>query len=106
LIVQQTEKLSEIARLTPEEAIQILKNNLKNKARNEAAKEVRRILDQTRQEATQLSAKILANAVQRVSLDHVSETTVAVVSLTSITLSTIDIKILLKQRMSIIFALL
>ena len=81
LIVQQTEKLSEIARLTPEEAIQILKNNLKNKARNEAAKEVRRILDETRLEASQLSAKILANAIQRISLDYISETTVAVVSL-------------------------
>jgi ribonucrease Y len=81
LILQQTEKLSEIARLTPEEAVQILKNNLKNKARNEAAKEVRRILDQTRHEASKLSANILATAIQRMSLDYVSETTVAVVSL-------------------------
>ncbi len=81
LVEMQTAKLSEIAKLTPEEAIQILKNNLKNKARNDAAKEVRHILDETRQEATKLSANILANAIQRVSLDYVSETTVAVVSL-------------------------
>ena len=81
LIAQQTEKLSEIARLTPEEAIQILKNNLKNKARNEAAKEVRRIVDQTRQDAVKVSASILANAIQRVSIDYVSESTVSVVSL-------------------------
>lgn len=81
LIEKQTAKLSEIAKLTPDEAIQILKNNLKNKARNDAAKEVRRILDQTRSEASKLSANILANAIQRISLDYVSETTVAVVSL-------------------------
>ncbi|MCF7918599.1 MAG: ribonuclease Y [Candidatus Cloacimonetes bacterium] len=81
LINQQTEKLSEIARLTPDEAIQILKNNLKNKARNEAAKEVRRILDQTRHDAAKLSASILANAIQRVAIDYVSESTVSVVSL-------------------------
>jgi len=38
-------------------------------------------LDETRLEASQLSAKILANAIQRISLDYISETTVAVVSL-------------------------
>ncbi|NQV17910.1 MAG: ribonuclease Y [Armatimonadetes bacterium] len=81
LIEQQNTKLSEIARLSREEAIQILKNNLKNKARNEAAKEVRDIVEHTKASANKIVAGILATAVQRISVDHVSESTVSVVSL-------------------------
>lgn len=81
LIEQQNLKLTEIARLSREEAIQILKNNLKNKARNEAAKEIRAIADQSKQEANKLIAGILATAMQRVAVDYVSESTVSVVSL-------------------------
>ncbi len=81
LIEQQNRKLSEIAKLSREEAIQILKNNLKNKARNEAAKAVRSIAESTKQDANKLVAQILATAVQRMSVDYVSETTVSVVSL-------------------------
>lgn len=81
LIEQQNVKLTEIARLSREEAIQILKNNLKNKARNEAAKEIRSIAEQSKQEASKLVAGILASAMQRVAVDYVSESTVSVVSL-------------------------
>ena len=81
LIEQQNTKLSEIARLSREEAIQILKNNLKNKARNEAAKEVRDIVELTKASANKIVAGILATAVQRISVDYVSESTVSVVSL-------------------------
>ena len=81
IIKKQNEKLSEIAKLSKQEAIHILKNNLKNQARNEAAKEIRQIQEKTKQEATKLSASILANAIQRVAVDYVSESTVSVVSL-------------------------
>jgi len=81
LIEQQNTKLSEIARLSRDEAIQILKNNLKNKARNEAAIEIRRIAENTKAEADQLVAGILSTAIQRVAVDYVSESTVSVVSL-------------------------
>ncbi|MCD4795668.1 MAG: ribonuclease Y [Candidatus Cloacimonetes bacterium] len=81
LIEQQNSKLSEIARLSRDEAIQILKNNLKNKARNEAAKEIRKIADQTKNEANRIVAGILSTAIQRVAVDYVSESTVSVVSL-------------------------
>ncbi|MBT4575346.1 MAG: DUF3552 domain-containing protein, partial [Candidatus Cloacimonetes bacterium] len=81
LIEQQNVKLSEIARLSRDEAIQILKNNLKNKARNEAAIEIRRIAENTKAEADQLVAGILSTAIQRVAVDYVSESTVSVVSL-------------------------
>ncbi|HPR16870.1 MAG TPA: ribonuclease Y [Candidatus Cloacimonadota bacterium] len=81
LLEQQNQKLTEIAKLSREEAVQILKNNLKNKARNEAAKEIRQIAEQTKAEANKLSAGILATAIQRMSVDYVSESTVSVVSL-------------------------
>ncbi|MCD6182495.1 MAG: ribonuclease Y [Candidatus Cloacimonetes bacterium] len=80
-IEKQNAKLSEIARLSREEAVQILKNNLRNKARNEASREIRQIVEQTKNEANKLAAGILATAVQRFAVDYVSESTVAVVSL-------------------------
>jgi len=81
LIEKQNNKLTEIARLSREEAIQILKNNLKNKARNEAAKEIRMIAEQTKIDANKLVAGILSTAVQRMAVDQISETTVSVVAL-------------------------
>ncbi|MFC1898486.1 ribonuclease Y [Candidatus Cloacimonadota bacterium] len=81
LVEMQNQKLTEIARLSREEAVQILKNNLKNKARNEAAKEIRQIAEQTKAEANKLAAGILSTAIQRMSVDYVSESTVSVVSL-------------------------
>ncbi|MBN2460105.1 MAG: ribonuclease Y [Candidatus Cloacimonetes bacterium] len=81
LIEQQNNKLSEIAKLSREEAIQILKNNLKNKARNKAAKEIRKIAEETKADASRLVAGILSTAVQRIAVDYVSESTVSVVSL-------------------------
>ncbi|MCK4312190.1 MAG: ribonuclease Y [Candidatus Cloacimonetes bacterium] len=81
LIELQNSKLSEIAKLSREEAIQILKNNLKNKARNKAAKEIRQIAEQSKTEANILAAGILSTAIQRMTVDYVSESTVSVVSL-------------------------
>ncbi|MDN5354472.1 MAG: ribonucrease [Candidatus Cloacimonadota bacterium] len=81
LVEEQNRKLSEIAKLSREEAVEILKNNLKNKARNEAAKEVREIIEHTKANAHKAVAGILATAIQRIAVDYVSESTVSVVSL-------------------------
>ncbi|MBN1327084.1 MAG: ribonuclease Y [Candidatus Cloacimonetes bacterium] len=81
LIEQQNNKLSEIARLSREEAIQILKNNLKNKARAEAARDVRKIAEEAKIDANKLVSGVLATAIQRIAVDYVSESTVSVVSL-------------------------
>ncbi len=81
LIDHQNKKLSEIAKLSREEATEILKNNLKNKARNEAAMEVRAIAAQTKANANKLASNIISTAIQRIAVDHVSESTVSVVSL-------------------------
>jgi len=81
ILEEQNRKLSEIARLSREEAVEILKNNLKNKARQEAAKELRQIAEQTKQDSNKIAAGIISTAVQRIAVDYVSETTVSVVSL-------------------------
>ena len=81
LITQQNDKLSEIAGLTRKEAVQILKSNLKNKAKNEAAKEIREIQEKTKLGKNKIVADILATTIQRVAVDYVSESTVSVVSL-------------------------
>lgn len=81
MLEHQNKKLSEIAKLSREEATEILKNNLKNKARNEAAMEVRAIAAQTKANASKLAANIISTAIQRIAVDHVSESTVSVVSL-------------------------
>ena len=78
---KQNQKLSEIARLSREEAVEILKNNLKNRARQDAAKDLRKIAEQTKGEAKKLAAGIISTAIQRMAVDFVSESTVSVVSL-------------------------
>ncbi|MCK4654324.1 MAG: ribonuclease Y, partial [Candidatus Cloacimonetes bacterium] len=50
-------------------------------ARNKAAKEVRQIAEQSKTEANKLAAGILSTAIQRMTLDYVSESTVSVISL-------------------------
>ena len=81
IIQKQNDKLSTIAKLSREEAIHILKNNLKNQARVRAAKEVKQIVKNTKEEANRLANGILATAIQRLSVDYVAENTVSVVSL-------------------------
>jgi len=77
----QNKKLSEIAQLTRDEAVEILKNNLRTRARDEAASEIREIVKNTKSEADKMAASIVATAVQRMAVDYVSESTVSVVSL-------------------------
>lgn len=77
----QNKKLSEIAQLSRDEAVEILKNNLRTKARDEAASEIREIVKNTKSEADKMAAAIVATAVQRMAVDYVSESTVSVVSL-------------------------
>jgi ribonuclease Y len=50
-------------------------------AKYECAKEIRRIEAQTKEDADKISKKIIAQAIQRCSIEHTSETTVSVVNL-------------------------
>ncbi|MFO7660065.1 MAG: ribonuclease Y [Candidatus Cloacimonadaceae bacterium] len=83
IINEQRNKLSEISGLSREEALQRLKEELISQARAVAANDVRQTIEQLKLDSNQKAAEILATAVQRMAVDHVSETTVSVVSLPS-----------------------
>lgn len=83
IIVEQKNKLSEIAGLSREEALQNLKSELINQARQIAANDVRQTIEQLKLDSSQKAAEILSTAIQRMAVDYVSETTVSVVSLPS-----------------------
>lgn len=83
LIKKQQEKLSTIAQLSREEALELLKTQLVQEAREYAATDVKQCLEQIKLDANKISAEYLSNAIQRMSVDHVSESTVSVVSIPS-----------------------
>ena len=74
-------RLEAIAELTREEAKAILVKKMEEDARYEAAKEIKKIEAQTKEDADKIGKKIIAQAIQRCAVDHVTETTVSVVNL-------------------------
>ena len=83
IIAEQKNKLAEIAGLSREEAIARLREELISQARQVAANEARLTIEQIKLDANRKAAEILSTAIQRMSVDYVSETTVSVVSLPS-----------------------
>ncbi|MEA1972104.1 MAG: ribonuclease Y [Candidatus Cloacimonadota bacterium] len=81
IVSEQEKKLQEIANLTKDEAIEILRKELIDDAKKMAAKQVHSIEEDTKLRANQKAAGIIATAVQRLAVDHISESTVSVVSL-------------------------
>lgn len=83
LINDQRVRLSEIAGLSREEAIQRMREELIGQARQVAANDAKLTIEQIKLDTSKKTAEILATAIQRMAVDHVSETTVSVVSLPS-----------------------
>ena len=81
LIKKEIFRLEAIAELTKDEAKAILMKKIEEDAKYECAKEIRRIEAQTKEDADKISKKIIAQAIQRCSIEHTSETTVSVVNL-------------------------
>jgi ribonucrease Y len=81
IISEQKDKLSNIAGMSRDEALQTLREELLGSAKIQAAADVRQMLEQLKLDATTKAAEILSTAIQRMAVDHVSETTVSVVSL-------------------------
>lgn len=79
----QKQKLTEIAGISREEAIQRLREELITQARAVAANDAKLSIEQIKLEANRKAVEILSTAIQRMAVDHVSETTVSVVSLPS-----------------------
>lgn len=83
LLVAQKEKLTEIAGISREEALQKLRDELLVQARAVVANEAKFTIEQLKLDMTRKAGEILSTAIQRMAVDHVSETTVSVVSLPS-----------------------
>lgn len=83
IIAEQTNRLEQIAGLSREEAKKILVDNYINEARQEAAKTINHIREETKLKANQEAQNIIVQSIQRTASDHSVETTVSVVSLDS-----------------------
>ncbi len=81
LIEDQEKKLIEIAGMTRDEASDQLKTELVGGVKKRISGEVRDMISQAKNDAQKKTAEILALSIQRMAVDHVSESTVAVVSL-------------------------
>ncbi len=83
LVTETQRKLERVAGMSADEARKLLMDNMIDEARHEAAKEIKQIEDDARQESDKRAKKIIATAIQRYSSDFVSEATVSVVHLPS-----------------------
>ena len=78
---KQLEELERISGLTKEEAKNYLLGSIENDVKHEAAMMIKEIEGKAKLEAEKKSREIVANAIQRCAVDHVTETTVSVVQL-------------------------
>ncbi len=82
--IERTSKLLEqIANMSPEDAKRELMRNMEAEARREAQEVIRRIEEETKAEAENRARSALSLAVQRISGEFVSDSTVSVVALPS-----------------------
>lgn len=83
MIKSENEKLEQIARLTMEDAKQILMNNMLEKAKASVAQQIRTLKEQTQGQIKDEVRSLLLQAVNRSAIDHTIETTVTTVRLPS-----------------------
>lgn len=82
-IEEQKRKLTEIAGMSRDEAVQRMREELISQARQVAANDARLTIEQIKLDTSKKVAEILSTAIQRLAVDYVSESTVSVVSLPS-----------------------
>ncbi|HPY96094.1 MAG TPA: ribonuclease Y [Candidatus Cloacimonadota bacterium] len=83
IVEEQKKKLEDIAGMTKDQAVSVLREEMKQEARTLTASEIRQDIEQLKIDANKKAAEIISTAIQRLAVDHISETTVAVVSLPS-----------------------
>lgn len=81
ILTEEKEKLENIARLSKEDAKQLLLEQVEEETKREAAQVIKKIESRLREESDKRAKHIIANAIQRCASDHVAETTVSVVPL-------------------------
>jgi ribonucrease Y len=83
LVRQGQTRLEQIAAMTREEAKRTLLDTMLAEARHEAAKKIRQVEEEARQEAERKAKKIVSIAIERLAGDFVAERTVTVVPIPS-----------------------
>ena len=83
LIDQERVRLEEISGMSKESAKDLLINKMEGEARQDAAKTIKQIQDETKDKADREARKIVGLAIQKCAVDHTVDTTVSVVPLTS-----------------------
>ncbi len=78
---EQLAELERVARLTEEQARNLLLERIETRVRNEAAQRIRLIEEQAREEADARAREIITLAIQRCASDQVAEAVVSVVPL-------------------------
>jgi ribonuclease Y len=81
LIAQQAAKLQQVAGLSPDEARQILMKKLEEELKAEQAALIRRVQDETRENAEREARRIITLSIQRYAASQVSEITTSTVAL-------------------------
>ena len=80
-IEEQRKLLEKISGMTAEEAKRLLMQSLENEAKHEAARTIRRVEEETKENADKIARNIIASAIQRYSAEYVAEKTVSLVHL-------------------------
>jgi len=83
LVKQRRVELQRVARMTVAEAREVLLEEIRQEARQDAARLIRDIEEEARREAEDRARQIVALAIQRCAVEHTAETTVSVVPLPS-----------------------
>ena len=83
LVAEQQQELQRVARLTGDEAKEILLRQFESDARRDAANMVKRLESEARETATARAKQLVTEAIQRSASEHAIETTVSVVDLPS-----------------------
>ncbi len=81
LIERQRAQLESIAKMSSEEAKRLLMESMENEAKHEAAKRIKRIEEEAREQADKKAKEIISLAIQRYAGEYVAEKTVSVVNL-------------------------
>jgi ribonuclease Y len=80
-LAEQKSLLEKISGMTSSEAKKLLMQNIENEAKLDSARTIRRIEEETKENADKISRNIIAMAIQRYSADYVAEKTVSLVNL-------------------------
>ena len=80
-LAEQKNLLEKISGMTSSEAKKLLMQNIENEAKLDSARTIRRIEEETKENADKISRNIIAMAIQRYSADYVAEKTVSLVNL-------------------------